>query len=117
MRKIVLLALFLLCPALAVAGESFLAEIEDVPLAPGLTEPPNSGMVFDSPSGRIVEASAAGEAAPDQIRAFYAQALPQLGWTVAGDQLYRRDNETLKIALDRRGKVLTVRFTLTPDKS
>jgi len=115
MRKLVVIALILLCPALAVAAGAFLAEIEDVPLAPGLTEPAGSGIVFDSPSGRIVEATAAGEVSADKIRTFYTETLPQLGWEAVGDLQYRRDNETLKIALTQKGKALTVRFTLTPN--
>ncbi len=42
----------------ALAGEAaaFRAGVADLPLMPGLAEVPDSGMVFDKPAGRIVEA-------------------------------------------------------------
>jgi hypothetical protein len=113
MRTLALLAFLLLCPALAGAGEAFLAEIEDVPLAPGLTEAPG-GLVFDSPTGRIVEASASGAISADQVRSFYNETLAQLGWHSTGELQFRRDNETLKISIDPRKKPLVVHFNLTP---
>ncbi len=112
MRKLALLAVLLL-PAIAFAGEAFLAEIEDVPLAPGLTEAPG-GLVFDSPTGRIVEASASGAVSAEQVRSFYNETLAQLGWRSTGDLQFRRDNETLKIDIDPRRKPLVVHFNLTP---
>ena len=111
MRTLALLALLLMCPAFA--GEAFLAELEDLPLAPGLTEAPG-GLVFDSPTGRIVEASASGAVSADQVRSFYTETLAQLGWRSIGELQFRRDNETLKIAIDPRKKPLVVHFNLTP---
>jgi hypothetical protein len=110
-----LIALLLLWSAglPALAGENFLAELEDLPLAPGLTELPG-GLLFDSADGRIVEAKAAGEASAAGVRQFYEQSLAQLGWQSTGPLQFRRDNETLKILLEERGKKLTAHFTLTP---
>jgi len=118
MRKLLALALILLYPALAGAGEAFLTAIEDVPLAPGLAEQANGGMVFDSPTGRIVEAAASGPISVDQVKAFYAQTLPQLGWSDAGKMTFRRDSEILRIAIEagpQKGAVL-VRFNLAPNR-
>ena len=113
MRIPALLVLLLLCPAVAGAGEAFLAELEDLPLAPGLTEVPG-GLVFDSPAGRIVEATASGAVAAETVLAFYNETLPQLGWARIGERRFRRDNETLEISLDPRKKPLVVHFNLTP---
>jgi hypothetical protein len=118
MRKLFTLALILLCPALAGAAEAFLTAIEDVPLAPGLAEQAAGGMVFDSPTGRIVEAAASGPASADQIKAFYEQTLPQLGWTDSGKLTFKRDNEILRLTIDtapQKGAVL-VRFNLAPNR-
>lgn len=115
MRKLVA-ALLALLPAIAVAGAGFLSGAEDVPLPPTLTETPGSGMVFDSPQGRIVDADASGDVTQDQVIAFYAQTLPQLGWTRISDTDYRSETETLRLTL-RPGKKsgLTVHFNLTPN--
>ena len=115
MRSLAVLALLLLPPVLAGAGEAFLTAIEDVPLAPGLAEQATGGMVFDSPMGRIVEAVANGTVPADEISHFYTQTLPQLGWNDAGKMTFKRDNETLRISVEPAQKgVVTVRFNLTP---
>jgi len=108
----------ILAPLTAFAGEAFLTSIEDVPLAPGLTETANGGVVFDSPSGRIVEATATGSAAADQVAKFYAETLPQLGWQETGKLTFKRDTETLRITVEpgRTPAPLTVRFNLTPNR-
>jgi hypothetical protein len=111
------LATLLLCapaiqPATAAAGV-FLSEMEDLPLPPGLSETPG-GVVFDSPTGRIVEAAAQGEISADQVLAFYAQTLPELGWQKIGAAAYRRDNELLKIQMEADHRPLLVRFSVVP---
>jgi hypothetical protein len=106
-----------LAPLVAGAGEAFLTAIEDVPLAPGLTEQATGGMVFDSPTGRIVEAVASGTVPAEQISAFYAQTLPQLGWSNAGKMTFKRENETLRITIEpapQKGSAV-VRFNLAPN--
>lgn len=103
----------LLASASAGAAESFLAEYEDLPLAPGLTETPG-GMLFDAPNGRIVEAQASGDVPAQQVEHFYAQTLPQLGWTAAGGPIFRRDNEVLRIDVDSHSKPTQVHFSVVP---
>jgi len=110
-----LLSLAALAPFMALAGESFLAELEDLPLAPGLTELPG-GLLFDSADGRIVEAQAKGEVPADQVRHFYESTLVQLGWQPVGPLQFRRDNEILKIAINEKAQPLSVHFTLTPTR-
>lgn len=118
LRRLLAISCLILAPLAALAGEAFLSAIEDVPLAPGLTETANGGMVFDSPSGRIVEAAATGEASADQIAKFYAETLPQLGWQESGRLTFRRDNEILRITVEagRKAAPLTVRFNLAPNR-
>jgi hypothetical protein len=116
MRKLVAIVLLLLCPALVAAAGTFLAGIEDVPVPPGFTENPTASMVFDSPTGRIIEAEAAGSLPREKVIAFYTDTLPQLGWTRISDAEYRSDTETLKITFDQSKKpLLAVHYTLTPN--
>jgi hypothetical protein len=117
MRNKLLTLALLLCPIAAFAAGGFLTGIEDVPLPPGLTEAPGGGMVFDSPTGRIVEAVASGQAAAEQIKSFYAETLPQLGWTRVSDTEFRREAETLRLSFDQSKKpLLAVHFNLTPQR-
>ncbi|HVI51032.1 MAG TPA: hypothetical protein VM661_07470 [Candidatus Sulfotelmatobacter sp.] len=106
-------SLFLVLGASAWAGQSYLSEFEDLPLPPGLTEQPG-GMLFESPTGRIVEATATGDATAAQIQSFYQQALPQLGWEAQSDGSFRRDNELLRIDIDGGRRPVLVRFSVVP---
>ena len=115
MRKLLAMLMILLCPALACAAGTFLAGIEDVPLPPGFAENQSAGVLFDSPSGRIIEAVASGNGLIDQVSAFYAQTLPQLGWTRISDNEFRSDSETLRLTFDQSKKpLLIVHYNLTP---
>jgi len=106
--------LFAAAPAGA-ADPAFLAELEDVPLAPGLTENAG-GMLFESPTGRIVEATAAATASvtAPQVQQFYMQTLPGLGWEPKPDGSFRRDNEVLRIDVDGSRRPVTVHFSVVP---
>ena len=84
----------------AIAG-SFLGEVDDLPLMPGLTPLQNTGVNFDSPQGRIVEVYTAGKVTRPEVISFYAESLPQLGWIVqdVGNEgaAWRRENEVLRL--------------------
>ncbi len=98
---------------------AFVSGIEDLPLMPGLEEVDETTMVFDTPAGRIVEASASGPVGRAQVVRFYAATLPQLGWTPAGEALFRREGEILELHFADApvgAGHLTVRFALAPAK-
>ncbi|MDH3593403.1 MAG: hypothetical protein OEU09_23175 [Rhodospirillales bacterium] len=113
-----------LIAALALAGpdapgpraqaQGYIAEVEDLPLMPGLAEVEGAGVVFDKPHGRIVEAYAQGRVTREAVLAFYRQALPQLGWRADGGAAFRREGETLSLDFLDGGGALVVRFTLVP---
>lgn len=108
-------ALTLLLGAPPARAEGFLSAYEDLPLPPGLTEVPGSGLAFDSPSGRIVEAYAHGGIKAADALKFYAATLPQLGWTREGDRVYRREAEVLRLETTQDRAGLTLRFTVSPE--
>jgi hypothetical protein len=108
---VLMLALALASPALA---EGFVTGIDDLPLMAGLAEVPGSGIVFDKPEGRIVEAYASGAVSRDEVEAFYGATLPQLGWEPAAPGEWVREGERLSLTYDGAGESLTVRFSLAP---
>src|SRR3546814_12004018 len=66
---------------------------------PGLKELPDSGLVFDKPGGRIVEAFAQGDVTAQAVIAFYDGALPQLGWRREAPGASLREGERLQLNL------------------
>ena len=102
-------------PALAQsAGNGYVEGIPDLPLMPGLTSLPESGLVFDKPGGRIVEAFAEGGMTPQSVRSFYDETLPQLGWQREKLGAYLREGERLRLDLSEDAGRVTVHFRLIP---
>jgi len=96
------------------AADVFLSRLEDLPLAPGLSEDATAGLSFDSAAGRIVEAYARGNLTEDQVLQFYQETLPQLGWTADNARQYRRSGERLRLDVVRSGQGLMVHYSLSP---
>ena len=112
--SLVLTILFLM--AEATAQGSFFSAIDDLPLMEGLNEAEDGTMVFDSSSGRIVEALSNGMVTRQRVIKFYSETLPQLGWLEISPGQLVREYETLKIEFPTSpvGKELNVLFMLSP---
>jgi hypothetical protein len=99
-----------------VRAEEFLSVLDDMPLAPGLTELADQAAEFETPAGRIVDAAASGAVQAATVAAFYDRTLPALGWIREGAGRFVRDQERLTIATGvgpGKGQVV-VRFSLRP---
>jgi hypothetical protein len=111
-------AVFLGVAAPEAVAADFFRSIDDLPLAPGMTETAEQGVEFDSPAGRIVTAAAASEAGQkagiDGVRAFYRKALPPLGWRHVSADTYRREGERLTLSFAKAGAGVVVRVRLVP---
>jgi hypothetical protein len=116
MKRFALILALALAAAASARAADFVAGTEDVPLMPGLADVAGTSVVFDKPEGRIVEAEAKGALARAKVRDFYAATLPQLGWSAAGDDRWRREGEVLRIDYGGRDGDLTVGFTLSPQQ-
>ncbi len=96
---------------------AYLAAVADLPLMPGLAELPGAGLVFDQPSGRIINAPwyyAQGAVSRAAVRAFYLDTLPNLGWRAKAETLFQREGEELRLDISGDDDALVVRFTLQP---
>ncbi|MFQ6017982.1 MAG: hypothetical protein ACE5KF_07280 [Kiloniellaceae bacterium] len=102
-------------PVRAADDAAYVAGIQDLPLMPGLAEVPEAGVVFDKPSGRIVEAYAEGALSRAAVTAFYRKTLPQLGWRARGATAFSREGEQLELVILGGDGDLIVRFTLQPE--
>lgn len=108
------------------AGESgapepapaFVRAVPDVPLMAGFAEIEDEAVVFDKPGGRIATAAAAssGAVAAAQVRRFYRETLPQLGWRAEAGvaDSYIRGEERLRLGVETRPGLTLLRFELAP---
>ncbi len=107
------LAGILLTAAVSRGGE-FIAGFEDIPVMPGMAVDGDASTAFDTRTGRIVEAYAAGDITDAAMRQFYQETLPQLGWARIGKLAFQREGEMLTLEVIDQGTPLTVRFRLSP---
>ena len=119
LRRLILFCALLASPALA--ADAFVAGTSDLPLMPGLRALPGEGTVFDAPGGRVVEAWAEGGVARETVLSFYGTTLPELGWTAAGRDRFRREGEVLRLEFPPQGPrgaqapgTILIRFYLSP---
>ena len=91
-----LLLIFFSHPAFA-AGTAYFSALEELPVAPGMTEEAQSAVRFDQPEGRIIVLQALGRMGEPEISAFYGKTLPALGWKAMGGNRYARGGEILSL--------------------
>jgi len=120
MRPALFLALTLLA-APALAETRYLAGADDVPLPQGFAEQAGAAVTFAGDGGRLLETRARGAEGAETVRAFYAEALPPLGWSqapAAQDEplAFRRGRErlTIEFAPAQHGLDLTFRLVASP---
>jgi len=119
MKRLYLLAfLFVLGIAnQSVHADAFVPGLDDVPLMTGFDTDESAGIVFETPEGRIAEATVSGRASRAEALSFYETTLPQLGWQPSGNGSFQREQETLTIEMTQEsGGLLTVRFRIKPEK-
>ena len=116
--KFISIIIFVFFSATAIAQGSFFLAIDDLPLMDGLDESVDETMVFDSSSGRIIEALSTGKVTRQQVINFYSETLPQLGWKEISVGYFLREDEVLKIEFSNPGKekLLNVLFMLSPSQ-
>ena len=119
MKKIFFLFLvitFYFPPNTVYSQSAFISILNDVPLMSGLKIQKQTALIFDTPSGRIVEVAADGRISLLKMREFYADTLPQLGWRDRGKNIFSRDQEILSInfSIIENGNA-QIKFSITPE--
>ncbi len=124
---VALIVLTITAPYNAFGEDKFLSAIDDFPLMMELDEITGGVMVFDSPSGRIVEALTMGKVTKEKVQQFYSATLPQLGWKETTPGEFSRDGEILKMEFPQTlahsgatptegASTISVLFMLSPAK-
>jgi hypothetical protein len=95
----------------------FLSVIEDIPLMPGLAEDESRAIVFDAAQGRLAETYARGKIAARDVREFYGETLPALGWRAENGSRWVREDEALTLDIAETAEGLDVHFSLSPARA
>lgn len=114
---ILVVGLALSSPAISYSAEQaqdFFSGVEDLPLAPGLGEVREEGMIYDTPAGRIVHAYAQGPSRLGDVISFYRATLPQLGWQIVGATRFQRETEMLELKVTKMTNGVRLAVSLTP---
>lgn len=92
----------LVCAAPAYAETRYFSELSDMPMPPGFEES-DTAVGFDGAGGRLVMARAAGDLPSQEVRSFYAECLPALGWGLVpradGVLMFQRGRERLTLTV------------------
>ena len=111
-----MLCFFISAPALS-NETSYSSLIEDLPLMQGMLEQEADSVVFDKPSGRIIESVVISQKRKKEIKQFYKQNLPPLGWRYnKNTATFSRENENLKIVIKEQKNKSVIHFIITPKK-
>lgn len=103
---------FSLSFAVPASAVDFLETIQDIPLPAGFVELAGS-VEFETPFGRIVEATAEGRGTIELSNAYYRDSLPAFGWgLVEAPLVFERGNERLYISLMDGDGIVHVGFKL-----
>ncbi|MFT3728442.1 MAG: hypothetical protein QM759_11515 [Terricaulis sp.] len=102
-RVVFLAALAMAAPAYA--DTRYFTELSDVPMPSSFAEINTVG--FDNAQTRLVVADAAGAQNPTDVRSFYTESLPALGWsqspTTDGSLVFVRGRERLLLDVSEAG--------------
>lgn len=100
------------------ASPDFVQGSEDIPLLAGMEKISDDDTIgFDSSSGSIISSSYTTDLNKRQIRNFYIQTLPQLGWEVIknleNNLSFKRENENLEIEFTDENDKKMVKFFIS----
>ncbi|MFP4312951.1 MAG: hypothetical protein ACLFR0_01380 [Alphaproteobacteria bacterium] len=91
----------------------FLEALPDVPRMDGMREMEDFILVFDKPEGRIIETLVHTEnISVQEIKNYYAQTLPQLGWHKTESDEFVREEEKLSMHYEKD----FVKITVSPNE-
>lgn len=90
---------------------------EDIPVYQGLVENKEARLLYDVVEGNIVDTLFEGDASSyNNIKHFYEETLPQIGWKKVKYQIYERGDERLELDYSLSDNKIMLQFSLRPKK-
>lgn len=98
-----------------IAKQQYVPGTEDIPLFFGFDFIEDQELSYDSYDGRIIDAEFYSKTADaSNVRKFYEETLPQLGWSKRQYQIYERDGEILKLNILQQNNGTILKFKIRP---
>jgi hypothetical protein len=100
-----------------IASDEFVQGSEDIPLLVAMEKTSDEAIGFDSNSGSIVSSSYRSDVAYMEVKNFYINTLPQMGWNVTKNLetkvVFKREKESLEIEFTQENEVNIITFFLS----
>lgn len=115
MKYLAPLAILLSLAACNANKQHYVNGVDELPVPNGFVEKESSNSSFDTVSGRIVDVVYEGKGSLDNIKKYYEDTLPELGWKKQTLNLYKREEETLQLKMERNGgNTILLNFVIRP---
>tara|TARA_B100000287_G_C20169157_1_gene597500 strand:+ start:111 stop:464 length:354 start_codon:yes stop_codon:yes gene_type:complete len=94
----------------------FINGLEDIPIFKEMKYVEDSLVLFDKIDGRYVSSEIKGYYNKNEIIEFYNQILPNLGWQMSTNLIFKRGNEILEMSFSENSGMVSVIFSIYPIK-
>ena len=94
--------------------EIFVNGIEELPVIKNMQNMPESLIYFDTNKGRFVQSKIVGNQSISQIKDFYENILPNLGWEKIDKNKFSRKSELMEIRYYKYNKDSIAEFNIKP---
>lgn len=92
----------------------FITGIEDVPIFDSLEIDEDNLIIFDKVDSRLVTVNLSGTVNLSEVRDYYENILPNLGWKMLNKEKYVRDSEILNLEYKTKNKKVYLTVKIKP---
>jgi len=96
--------------------ESFVNGFDDIPIYKNMQNDKDSLILFDTINGRYLSSEIVGKEKMEDVRKFYLEVLPNLGWRMENENIFLRDSEKLEINYFKEENDTRIIFSISPKK-
>ncbi|MBH43217.1 MAG: hypothetical protein CMP25_00310 [Rickettsiales bacterium] len=92
----------------------FITGIEDLPIFESLEIDEDNLIIFDKADSRIITVNLSGSVNLEEVKDYYENILPNLGWKMRNKKEYVRDAEVLKLEYEVKNKKVYLTLKIKP---
>ena len=92
----------------------FVIGIEDLPIFDSLEVDEDNLIIFDKADSRLVTVNLYGDVNLGEVKQYYENILPNLGWKMINKKKYIRDSEILDLEYEKKNKRVYLTLKIKP---